>query len=112
MFKISSFYFFRISLYSYWICDRGNPYRVFEFFRDEEFLIDGLIDDPFIGDDMRAHPFALDDLLLCVVLHGFFDDVYAVATDKVHSLADVVTMRKPAVIGLNEFFVTFAKVRT
>lgn len=41
---------------------------------------------------MRTHSFALDDLLFSIILHGFLDDVHAIAAHKIHSLADVVTM--------------------
>lgn len=61
---------------------------------------------------MGAHPLALDDLLLRIVLHGFFDDVHAVAADEVHRLAHVVTVREPAVIRLSDLQCTLAKVRT
>lgn len=61
---------------------------------------------------MGAHSFALDDLLLSIIFHGFFDDIHAIAAHKIHSLSDVVTMREAAVIRLHNHNHTFAKVRT
>lgn len=61
---------------------------------------------------MRPHSFALDDLLLGIVLHGLLDDVQAIAAHKIDSLAYVVTMREPAVIRLHTTIFTFAKVST